>query len=498
MFEAAEVEQTISKEDFKKEVATLREQLLDAQGELRHADFPVVMLVGGVDGAGKGETVNTLLEWLDPRFVSTVALGEPSDEEAERPKMWRYWRALPPRGRIGIFHGGWHGQPIVDRVYRRISEAEMEKQLVEVTAFERLLVEDGALLIKFWMHLSKERQRKRLKALAKDASTRWRVSETDWKHFEMYDRFRKVSSVALRKTSTGDAPWTIVGATDRRFQLLSVGRTLLDRLRANLAARRASTAARPQTTAPSAPVAGALPVGTRTILSSLDLTQTLTDEQYDKRIEEAQGELNRVCRKAASKGMSTVVVMEGVDAAGKGGAIRRFTGALDARMYKVIPIAAPTEEERAHPYLWRFWRHLPPANQITLFDRSWYGRVLVERVEGFCQPADWQRAYAEINDFEDQLVQHGYVVVKFWLHISQDEQMRRFREREQTPWKRFKITAEDWRNREKWPDYERAVNEMIERTSTELVPWTMVESEDKKFARIKVLETVHKAVAKAL
>ena len=174
MFEAAEVEQTISKDDYKREVATLREQLLDAQGELRRADFPVIIVVGGVDGAGKGETVNTLLEWLDPRFVQTVALGPPTDDERERPRMWRFWRQLPPRGRIAIFHGGWHSEPIVDRVYRRVSPADMERQLGEVVAFERLLVEDGTLLVKLWMHLSKQRQKKRLKALQKDAKTRWR------------------------------------------------------------------------------------------------------------------------------------------------------------------------------------------------------------------------------------------------------------------------------------------------------------------------------------
>jgi polyphosphate:AMP phosphotransferase len=498
MFEAAEVEQTISKDDYKREVATLREQLLDAQGELRRADFPVIIVVGGVDGAGKGETVNTLLEWLDPRFVQTVALGAATDEERERPRMWRFWRQLPARGRIGIFHGGWHSEPIVDRVYRRISPAQMERELGEVVAFERLLVEDGALLVKLWMHLSKQRQKKRLKALQKDAKTRWRVTPADWEHFELYDRFRKVSSTALRKTSTGDAPWTIVGATDRRFQLLSVGRTLLDRLRDQLAMHKAQTTHRAATAAPVAPHGGSSPPGARTILSSLDMSKSLADAEYDTRLELAQGTLNDVFRRAAKKGIATTIVMEGVDAAGKGGAIRRFTGALDARMYRVVPIAAPTEEERAHPYLWRFWRAVPGRGGVTLFDRSWYGRVLVERVEGFCQPADWQRAYAEINDFEDQLVRHGMVVIKFWLHISQDEQLKRFREREQTPWKRFKITQEDWRNRDKWPEYEHAVNEMVERTSTEVAPWTLVESEDKKYARIKVLETVRDAVSAAL
>jgi polyphosphate:AMP phosphotransferase len=495
MFEAAEVGQSVSKEEYEREVATLRAELLDAQQQLRAANFPVIIVVGGVDGAGKGETVNTLLEWLDPRFIETFALAPPSDEERERPAMWRFWRALPPRGRIGIFFGGWHSAPIVDRVYRKIKDPELERQLAAVVAFERLLVEDGAVLIKFWMHLSKDRQRKRLKALQKDPRTRWRVTDADWAHFKIYDRFRKISSQALRKTSTGDAPWTIVEATDRRFQLLAVGRTLLARLRAQLGRRAAGAPTIEGGTPPATPTAA---LGARTILSSLDLSQKLDDDAYDRRLEDGQGGLNLVCRRAAAKGISTVVVMEGVDAAGKGGAVRRLTGALDARMYRVVPIAAPSEDERKHPYLWRFWRHLPRAGRFTIFDRSWYGRVLVERVERFCAPADWQRAYAELNDFEEQLIDNGIVVVKFWMHISQEEQLRRFNERQVTPWKQFKITEEDWRNRNKWGDYEQAVNDMIERTSTEIAPWTVVESEDKRFARIKVLETVRAAIEAAV
>jgi AMP-polyphosphate phosphotransferase len=496
MFEAAEVGQSVSKADYEREVEVLRRQLLEAQAELKTADFPVILVIGGVDGAGKGESVNTLLEWLDPRFVQSFALTPPSDEERARPRMWRFWRALPPRGRIGIFFGGWHSAPIVDRAYRRTKPVEFERQLADVVAFERLLVDDGALLVKYWMHLSKDRQRKRLKELSKDPLTRWRVTDQDWEHFEMYDRFSKISAEALRRTSTAEAPWTIIEASDRRFQQLAVGRTLLERLRAQLAARRAAV---PTVTARdrSAPHAPTAPVGTRTILSGLDLSAKLSDDEYDERLEKCQGALNLRCRKAAARGRSTVVVMEGVDAAGKGGAIRRITGSLDARMYRVVPIAAPTQDERQHPYLWRFWQRLPGGGQLTIFDRSWYGRVLVERVENLCPPEDWQRAYTEINEFEEQLVEHGIVVVKLWMHISQDEQLRRFEERKATPWKQFKITDEDWRNRDKWPLYERAVNDMIERTSTEIAPWTLVESEDKRYARIKVLETIRAAIEAA-
>jgi len=249
--------------------------------------------------------------------------------------------------------------------------------------------------------------------------------------------------------------------------------------------------------APSTPGPGAHDRPT-TIVSALDLTATLDDKTYARRLEECQGELNLIARRAKRAGLSTVVVYEGVDAAGKGGNIRRVTTALDARMYRIVPIAAPNEEERQHPYLWRFWRHLPRGGNITIFDRSWYGRVLVERVEGFCAPADWMRAYTEINDFEEQLLGHGAVVVKFWLQVGKDEQLRRFQERATIGFKRFKITDDDWRNRERWDAYERAVNDMVERTSTELAPWTLVASNCKRYARIKTLETLHAAIARAL
>ncbi len=498
MFEAAEVGRTVTKQEYDREVAALRERLLDMQNALRAADFPLIIVIGGVDGAGKGETVNTLLEWLDPRFVETFALGAPSDEERERPPYYRFWKALPPKGKLGIFFGGWHSGPIVERVGRLIRRDEFERRLNEVVAFERQLTDDGAVLLKFWMHLSKDRQRKRLRSLEKDKQQRWRVTLCDWAHFEMYDRFAEVSAHALRRTSTADAPWTVLEASCRRYQTLTVGRMVEAAIRTQLAARAAAKAS-PAVVATEgvvAPVAAA--ASNITIVSALDLSPTLRKAEYEERMKHSQSELNRLARKAVKRGISTAIVFEGVDAAGKGGAVRRITGALDARQYRIVPVAAPDQEERRYPYLWRFWRRLSRAGIITIFDRSWYGRVLVERVEGFCSPDDWARAYGEINDYEEQLHRHGVVLCKMWLHIDQAEQMRRFQEREQTPWKRFKITSEDWRNREKWPQYELAVNDMIERTSTEIAPWTLVESNDKYYARIKVMETLCAAMEKAI
>ena len=230
------------------------------------------------------------------------------------------------------------------------------------------------------------------------------------------------------------------------------------------------------------------------VLKTLDLTQKIEKKKFDAELEKYQGKLAMLTRHEKFKNMTVVAVFEGNDAAGKGGAVRRITSALDARQYNIVPIAAPTEEERAQPYLWRFWRHIPRKGCFTIFDRSWYGRVLVERVEGFCSKADWMRAYSEINDFEAQLVRNRIVVVKFWLTISKEEQLRRFKEREKIGFKRFKITEEDWRNREKWNDYERAVCDMVDRTSTEIAPWTLVEANDKNFARIKILKTLCQSI----
>jgi polyphosphate kinase 2 (PPK2 family) len=211
-----------------------------------------------------------------------------------------------------------------------------------------------------------------------------------------------------------------------------------------------------------------------------------------------QSRLNALMRDPRMARRALVVVFEGMDAAGKGSTIRRVTHALDARQYRVVPVAAPSDEERAQPYLWRFWRHVPRHGHAVLFDRSWYGRVLVERVEGFCTEHDWMRAYDEINAFEEQLVTSGAVVVKFWMAITLDEQLRRFEEREATPHKNYKITGEDWRNRDQWPQYERAVGDMIDRTSTDVAPWRVVASNDKLFARIQVLTGLCEQIEAAL
>ncbi|TSA44199.1 MAG: polyphosphate:AMP phosphotransferase [Deltaproteobacteria bacterium] len=492
MFESAELGQKIDKETYDREVPNLRDDLLNAQYDLsQQRRFPVIIVVGGVDGAGKSETVNLLNEWMDPRHIQTHAFPDPSDEERERPYMWRFWRALPPRGKIGILFGAWHSAPIVDRVLGRSKLAKLDQSIEEIIRFEKMLTDEGALILKFWFHLSKEQQKKRLKALEKDPKTRWRITETDWERFKSYDRFRKVSEYFIRQTSSTDARWIVVEGVDHRYRSLTVGRLLLNAMRERLAKKPAARL--PEKKHPVQPR-----VDGKDVLTSLVLTKSVSKEKYNREMETWQGRLNLLTRHPKFKELSVVFVFEGQDAAGKGGAIRRVMQALDARVYQGIPIAAPTEEERAQPYLWRFWRNLPRSGRFTIFDRSWYGRVLVERVEGFCSENDWMRAYSEINDFESQLVRNGTVLVKFWLQISKEEQLKRFREREKTSFKRFKITAEDWRNRQKWKQYHQAVCDMVDRTSTEIAPWTLVAANNKYDARIKVLRTIVGSIESAL
>lgn len=521
MFEAAELGNTIDKATFQAQVPTLRTQLLEVQQRLRRANFPVILVFAGVDGAGKSETANLLNEWMDPRWIVTRAYGEPADVERERPEFWRYWRDLPPRGVIGCFLSSWYSRPVLDHVYGHKNDAELDMDLDRIIAFERGLANDGALILKFWMHLGRDAQKARFETLQSDPLTSWRVTQTDWDHWQMYDKFVATAERTIMRTSVGQALWQIVEGADFRYRSLTVSKIIKDsierrlaefemaqRVAAELALEEASTRKHGKTHRKGAgKEKGDTGVGGKdvvilapsiSILSKLDMDQSLSRKAYEEQLLVYQGRLNRLSREAHERGLSSILVFEGWDAAGKGGAIRRITAALDARNYQVIPIAVPSDEEKAHHHLWRFWRHLSRAGRLTIFDRSWYGRVLVERIEGFASEAEWRRAYAEINDFEEQLVEHGIVLVKYWMHITRDEQLRRFKRRQKISYKRWKLTDEDWRNREKWDLYEQAVNDMIARTSTTISPWTLVEANGKRFARIKTISTYCEKLEEAL
>ncbi len=480
MLETAEIGRSLDKEAYEALVPGLRTALLKAQTKVEVARFPVIVLLNGMNAAGKGEMLNVLYEWLDARYLTTFVEHPPTEEERERPLFWRYWMALPTAGRIGLFLGNWYTAPILDHARGKLDDGELAIRMQHIETFERALTDDGALIVKIWLHLGKKEQRKRLEKLESNKDTAWRVRPEDWKEQHHFDAIASSAELVLRQSSFGDAPWTVVESTDHRFRNATVARHLLHELERRLEGTPASTAPRPEPSI-SDP---------KTILDTLDLGKKLERAEYEERIPMLQAKLNRLARRLAKRRRSAIFLFEGSDAAGKGGAIRRIAHGLDARQYRIIPIAAPTEEERAHHYLWRFFRHLPRRGLITIYDRSWYGRVLVERVEGFASEAEWRRAYREINDFELALSRDGIVLVKFWLQISPDEQLRRFQEREKEPWKQHKITAEDYRNRAKGNQYELAAAEMIARSSTEYAPFTLVEANDKRYARVKVLETI--------
>jgi AMP-polyphosphate phosphotransferase len=492
MFESAEIGHTIDKQTYNEAVPVLREALLAAQYRLREqARFPVLILINGIEGAGKGETIKLLNEWMDPRLIRVDSFDVPTDEELAHPPAWRYWRRLPPKGQTGIFFGNWYSKMLEDRVHGRIKKTELELAIDRSQRFERMLCAEGMLIFKFWFHLSKDRMLARLESLKDDPLHSWRISPLDWQQSKTYDKFVRYGELILRRSSRDFAPWYVIEGYDERYRSLTAGRLLLEGLNAALDAVD-SQPSQPHT----APVE--LSADRLSLLSSLDLEQKLDKDDYKAQLTQEQARLSQLLRDPRLRKRGVLALFEGHDAAGKGSAIRRVTGALDPRLYRIVQIAAPSEDERAQPWLWRFWRNVPARGQFTIFDRSWYGRVLVERVEGFCTPDEWLRAYTEINEFEEQLVDAGVVVVKFWLSIDKDTQLERFKEREDTPHKRFKITEEDWRNRDKWDDYGHAVADMVDRTSTEIAPWTLVEANDKRFARVKVLRTLNQALEDAI
>jgi polyphosphate:AMP phosphotransferase len=506
MFEAAETGRTVSKADYDAEVARLRWELLDAQRLLASARFPLLVLFGGADGAGKSETVQLLNAWMDPRFIVNRAFEEPSQDERERPPFWRFWLALPPHGQVGLFMSAWYSAPLVSRVARRTTLAEFDAALGRIVEFEQTLAADGALILKFWMHLSRRDQKRQLQKLSKDPLTRWRVTKDQWKRHRQYDRWNATAERLIHRTSFGHAPWFIIDAADERYRNLSVATEVRDALYRSLGtgaptpAKRRSRLTRSEgTTAPAQPSGLVSRVDReRSVLDALDMTPTLSKSAFKTKLLKQQGRLHQLQREAQAQGRSVILLFEGWDAAGKGGAIRRVVAALAPQCYRVIPIAAPTDEERAHHYLWRFWRHLSRVGRVTIFDRSWYGRVLVERVDNLATQPQWNRAYAEIRQFEEELTDHGIVLVKYWLHITNEEQERRFNERAKSPYKSWKLTEDDWRNRKKWDLYELAVNDMVEHTSTHQAPWHLVAANDKNHARVEVLRLASDAIEAAL
>ncbi len=483
MLETAE-QGRLSKSAFARALPGLRESLLNAQFALAEKSrASLLVLFAGIEGGGRSETANTLNAWMDPRHIRTIAFPRPTGDEHAHPPAWRYWRALPARGTIGIFTNAWYNDAF--RLQARGHAARFAQALENIRDHETMLACDNVLLLKVWIHLSEAAAEERIAALR---DQRWRLDPLDRtrKHMAAYFRRRDVWEDVLRATSSVAAPWFVVDGADPQYRELTIGKLVLAGLeRAAVPARKPGATRPARTPHPPSDIDEATGA-----LRAIDLSPALSEALYDEALPMWQQRLARHTRRKRFGKRSLVLAFEGADAAGKGGAIRRVTGALDARQYVNVPIAAPDDEERLYPWLWRFWRHVPRAGGITIFDRTWYGRVLVERVEGYCSVADWQRAYGEINHFEEQLHDGGAIVCKFWLQVSKAEQLRRFRARELTPYKHFKITPDDWRNRKRWDDYQQAVGEMVDRTSTEHAPWTLIGADDKRHARVEVLRTI--------
>jgi AMP-polyphosphate phosphotransferase len=477
----------VDEAQFREREAILREQLLDAQFDLAESKSEsVLVLLNGPDGAGKGQVLNRLHSWLDPRAIKTMAYDIEAEEEHHGPGGWRYWRDLPSYGQIGVVLGSWYHYLLFRRATKLISREEFIRRLEIVDRTEAMLAAERVRTVKIWLTLSAGKADSRVRKNDGGPGSLDRPLLREWSKIDTKAERRRLVEAAeeiVAASGPQSPPWHKVPAIDTFARDLAVGEIVLGALRLAVEARPRHGRGRPPTRqrrisrGPSA-------------LRALDLSLTLDKTGYRERLTEAQERLYALTRSKKFSKRALVCVFEGNDAAGKGGAIKRLRSALDPVHSEVYSIGAPDQAALAHPYLWRFWQRIPRRGGTAIFDRSWYGRVLVERVEGFAAVAEWRRAYEEINDFEHLLTGGGYIVHKFWMSIDQDEQLRRFEERKEVAHKRFKITDEDWRNREKWPAYEAAVEDMVALTSTPVAPWTLVEANDKRFARVKVIETL--------
>ena len=501
MLETIDLDKEIDKATYDKSFRPLRDKLDDLQRAVYEAKIPVMVVIEGWDAAGKGDTIEKLVGRLDPRGYKVHPIYAPNVEEQLRPFLWRFWTKIPGRGEIAIFDRSWYHRVLVERVEDRIPRWAWQSAYNEISQFERMLADDGMVIVKFWLHISEQEQRRRFKKIEKSKYDAWRITKQDWKAHEQYQEYLEAAEEMLERTNTAYAPWTVVEATDKHWRRIKVFRTLIEAVQGALDARSGAAAtkgadARPKRERLSVAIPSLKDL--KTVLDEVDLSKKLSEKKYVEELSKYQARLRELEFACFDHRRPVIIAYEGWDAGGKGGNIRRVIGSLDPRGYSVIPIAAPKGDEATHHYLWRFWRQIPKAGHFAIFDRTWYGRVLVERIEGFCTEAEWRRAYEEINQFELSLHNYGFVLVKFWLHIGRDEQLRRFKEREGTDYKRYKITDEDWRNREKWDAYKSAVNDMIVNTSTTYAPWTIVEANDKLWARIKAMRTIAEAIEKGL
>jgi polyphosphate kinase 2 (PPK2 family) len=493
MLELVNLDLNVPKDTYQQVFPPLQVQLGACQRAARAANVPVLIVFEGWDAAGKGSLINGLSHSLDPRGFKVHSTGPANDVEKYYPWMWRFHKTLPGGGDFALFDRSWYGRVLGERIAGAVSHSQWRQAYEDIEQFERQLTEAGYVIVKFWLQLGKAEQRRRFKRLAKDPATAWRVGKAERQQHRHYRDWLPAVEEMLQRTNTAYAPWTIVEATHGRHARVKVFETVLQTVQRELERRQRQPQVKPQPMPDNPP-----PAPRGNILERADLSLAVERPQYVVELARLQRRLFQLEHELYLARIPAVIMYEGWDAAGKGGNIRRLTQGLDPRGYEVVPIAAPTAEEKAHHYLWRFWKSIPKAGHITIFDRSWYGRVLVERVEGFCSEEEWRRAFREINEFERQLASFGTVIVKFWLHIDQEEQLRRFESRKELQDKQWKITDEDWRNRAKWKQYELAIVDALQQTSTTYAPWTILEANCKLYGRIKALRTVADALEQVL
>ncbi len=472
----------VEKKEYKQIIEDLELQLGLLQRKIKDENIPILMVFEGWGAGGKGTLINKVLYSLDPRGVNVYTTDKQTENDVMHPFLWTFWTKTPSKGRIAIFDKSWHRSILRKRFSNSITNKEVLELYESINNFEKQLSDDGTVILKFFLHISKEEQKKRFKELEQNKSTKWRVSTEDKKQNERYNDYEKFVEDMIHQTHTDYAPWFVIEAEDKRYATIKTYKIIIQCIEQaiqNLEKNKLSSDIKSNFDVPEI-----------SILKTIDLSKEISKEQYKEKLEKYQNKMRELEYEMYVKRIPVIIVYEGWDAAGKGGNIKRLTEEMDPRGYEVVPIASPTKEELDHHYLWRFWQKIPKDGHMSIFDRSWYGRVLVERIEGFCTIDEWKRAYTEINEMEKHMANHGAVILKFWLHIDKEEQLARFKSRQENPLKQWKITDEDWRNREKWDKYEIAVNEMLFRTNTDYAPWIIVESNSKLYARIKVLETV--------
>lgn len=466
----------------------LREILSTKQTSLRESKRPVMVIVEGWSASGKGSLIGKIIKNLDPRFFKVSTMSVRTEEESRKPFLYRHFIRIPEAGKYTFFDGSWMDEVTSEYLHDELSTPDYKNRLVSIKHFERQLTDNGYLVVKLFLHIDENEQRQRINKLVSDKNTKWRVSPADLWQNKHYKKCKEVYDSYLFETNLPSAPWYIIDAESKKHAELQALDVLIKAIDTAL-----------MNGAISVPVMqNIFPLEDIPKLSQIPLDKTIEQEEYKRELYLCQNKLRDLHNELYRKKIPVILAYEGWDAAGKGGNIKRITSALDPRGYEVHPIASPEPHEKARHYLWRFWNRLPKDGHIAIFDRTWYGRVMVERLEGFCSENDWQRAYNEINEFEYELASWGAVVIKFWVQIDKDVQLERFTDRQNTPSKQWKITDEDWRNREKWDLYETAIDEMLQKTNTTYAPWVILESNNKKYARIKALKTVIEMLEKKL